>query len=187
MNKEETFAAVAELVKKTNEETMNIDPIEAAEREKTAQWYTDHGGKPTNEKEWADQNFGMGAFYARQGIPRDELREDWPEIFTNKECMKGYRKGWADAVAEGLLWPETFREPNQSLAEISLKFFIDDDGFETVKTQTDLIADFSREEGDMIIRAFTEIVNKYVAKAKAEGEKEEMLQNQQVTDATKAN
>jgi hypothetical protein len=60
MNKEDTFAAVPELVKKTNEETMNMNLIKAAEREKTARWYTDHRGKPTNEK-------GVGGSKLRDG------------------------------------------------------------------------------------------------------------------------
>jgi hypothetical protein len=53
---------------------------------------TDHGGRPTNDKECATHNFRMGAMYAGHGIQIDELREDWPEVFANKDCMRGFRK-----------------------------------------------------------------------------------------------
>ena len=56
-------------------------------------YYTAHGGRPTNDAEWADQNFGVGAFYANHGIGIDELESDWPEVFNNVECMRGYDPG----------------------------------------------------------------------------------------------
>ena len=57
-------------------------------------WYTDHGGRPTNDKECETHNFRMGAYYAGHGIQIDELRVDWPEVFANKDCMRGYHKTW---------------------------------------------------------------------------------------------
>jgi hypothetical protein len=56
-------------------------------------WFTEHGKKPTNDEEWATHTFGLGVFYLRYMIHEHELREDWPEVFTNADCMRGYR--WA--------------------------------------------------------------------------------------------
>jgi hypothetical protein len=54
------------------------------------QWFTDHGGEPMNDKEWATNDFGYGAYFAGHGIGLEELCEDWPEIANNAQCMKGY-------------------------------------------------------------------------------------------------
>jgi hypothetical protein len=59
-------------------------------------YYTAHGGRPKSKKEWADHNFYVGDQYAISGIPEYELRTDWPEVFTNKDCMDGYHNGWRD-------------------------------------------------------------------------------------------
>jgi hypothetical protein len=64
-------------------------------------YYTAHGGPPTNAMEWKAQNFGAGRMYGGHVIPLDELEKDWPEIFNNPDCMRGYRKGLADAQAKG--------------------------------------------------------------------------------------
>jgi hypothetical protein len=57
-------------------------------------YYTDHGGRPTTDAEWATHNFKVGAMYASQGIQLDELSDDWPEIVANEDCMRGYREEW---------------------------------------------------------------------------------------------
>jgi hypothetical protein len=59
-------------------------------------WYTTHGGRPKNRKEWADHNFFVGDEYANSGVPEYELSTDWPDIFNNEECMDGYHNGWKD-------------------------------------------------------------------------------------------
>jgi hypothetical protein len=65
-------------------------------------YYTAHGGPPTNDAEWADQNFGVGASYADHGISIDELESDWPEVFSNADCMRGFDPG---AYPPPGMWP----------------------------------------------------------------------------------
>jgi hypothetical protein len=59
-------------------------------------YYTAHGGEPTNKKEWVAHNFRVGEHYAMHGVSEYELSTDWPEIFTNKDCMDGYRNAWGN-------------------------------------------------------------------------------------------
>ncbi len=56
-------------------------------------YYTPHGGCPTTDAEWAAHNFRVGRYYAGHGIMLDELKEEWPEVFNNPDCMRGYFKG----------------------------------------------------------------------------------------------
>jgi hypothetical protein len=67
-------------------------------------YYTAHGGRPTNAMEWKAQNFEAGQLYGLHLIPLYELETDWPEVFNNPDCMRGYYKGLADARAAGLGW-----------------------------------------------------------------------------------
>jgi hypothetical protein len=148
---------------------MNTNPNTIEEMESKIRWYTDHQGKPTTDE-----------FYASQGIGLHELSQDWSEIFNNTDCMRGYRKGRADAEVEEP-WPEN-RKPNQLLAEISLKYIINDYGLETITADGIIIDDFCGEEGHLIIRALTEAVGRHIAKVKARALQE--LEDR--TDATKA-
>jgi hypothetical protein len=66
-------------------------------------YYTAHGGKPTNAMEWKAQNFGVGASYAGHGIGIDELESDWPEVFYNADCMRGFDPG---AFPPPGVWPD---------------------------------------------------------------------------------
>jgi hypothetical protein len=66
-------------------------------------YYTAHGGEPTNDAEWADQHFGVGAFYASHGIGIDELESDWPEVFNNADCMRGFDPGAFPPLG---VWPD---------------------------------------------------------------------------------
>jgi hypothetical protein len=75
---------------------MNTNSNTIKEMETKIRWYTDHKGKPTIDEEWAAHNFGTGAFYAGHGIGLHELSQDWPEVYANKDCMRGYRKGSAE-------------------------------------------------------------------------------------------
>jgi hypothetical protein len=121
--------------------------------------------------EASESDFAYGKMLALGGMPWDEVREDQSTNFANENCRNGFRAGWTEGVAEGLFWgEEIFREPNATLAEISMKFFVDESGEHTVNTQSDMIADFTRDEGDTLIRVFTEIINKYVAKPDAEAD-----------------
>jgi hypothetical protein len=119
--------------------------------------------------EASESDFAYGKMLALGGMPWNEVRKDQPENFANEHCRNGFRAGWTEGVAEGLFWKgEIFREPNAMLGEISMKFFVDQSGGHTVNAQLDVIADVTREEGDMLIRVFTAIINKYVAEADAD-------------------
>jgi hypothetical protein len=75
-------------------------------------YYTEHGGKPTTDAEWAIHNYGVGRFYATRGIPIAELETDWPEVFSNTNCMRGFREDMPlDAEPPPGGWPEEDKWP----------------------------------------------------------------------------
>jgi hypothetical protein len=116
-----------------------------------------------------ESDFAYGKMLALGGMPWDEVREDQPETFANENCRNGFRAGWTEGVVEGLFWEgEIFREPNAIIAEVSMKLFVDQSGEHTVNAQSDVIADVTREEGNMLISMFTAMINKYVSEADAD-------------------